>query len=130
MSLLTKKYVGRLEDGNYLGTITRVVEKTTGTKEYVDLTIKVGTAEFTFALFEVPFSWAITSLMNQYYRGQELEAGQVLADLIASETIIPFKLYTDNYAGKSFQRISFSQDVEEAEESNEPAEDAGDLEFN
>lgn len=133
MSLLNKKFTGRIEDGKYTGAIVKVTEGVTNTnpaKEYVTLTIRVNDADFDFILFENPFEWAIRDLANNYFKGCEFEAGEILEQMMGVK--IPVVIYTDEYAGRKFQRLSFNPDfgnkpVLEAEpEGNEPEE----LEFN
>lgn len=109
MSLLEKKFTGRIDDGKYTAAIVKVTEGKTNTnpvKEYVTLTLRINDADFDFILFENPFEWAIRDLANNYFKGCQLSAGEILEQIAGVK--LPVVIYTDEYAGRKFQRLSFN----------------------
>lgn len=129
MSLLNQKFTGRIRDGKYDGAIVGYAGgKTEDGKEFVTLDIQfVGGATQKFMLFEQPFSWAMRDIANQYYSNVELTAEEMINDMLGA--IVPVVIYTNEYAGRKFQRISFNPNFGQAQ--SEPADDGqpDELEF-
>lgn len=126
MSLLNKTFSGKLSDGAYTGIIKAFKEEQfqtdKGVQEAVRLTLQVGQAEYDFILFEKPFEWAMKDLADTYFSGMMLSAGEILQQ-VGGKTI-NFSLYSNEYAGRTFQRLSFNPNYTQPAEagSNEPLE--------
>lgn len=130
MSLLDKQFTGRLDDGAYKGVILAYEAKDyqtdKGAQEAVVLTLGVGTATYDFVLFEKPFEWAIKDIVNKYYKGMKVSAKAALDGIVGKQ--IDFSLYTSEYAGRKFQRLSFNPSYSSVTQASD--DEQGDLEFN
>ena len=98
MSLLTKKFTGALKDGDYKVKIVGIQERTytnpstNKSSELVDIHIETLAGQHdTITVGETQLDFIIRDLMNAYYPGKDLSAGEVLNDLKDNESFIPAK---------------------------------------
>lgn len=133
MSLLTKKFTGALKDGDYKVKIVGIQERTytnpstNKSSELVDIHIETLAGQHdTITVGETQLDFIIRDLMNAYYPGQDLSAGEVLNDLKDNERFIPVCKYSTtseidghvwtNYSFKPGfipRKVEFSDTVEE-----------------
>ena len=130
MSLLDKTFTGKLADGAYTGSIQSYksvyFDTEKGKSEAVELGIDVDGARFSFVLFEKPFEWAMRDLADTYFSGKAMSAIDILDGLAGKK--IAFSLYTNEYAGRKFQRLSFNPNY--SQETTVPAGEPDELSFN
>ena len=133
MSLLNKKFTGALKEGSYEVKIVGVSERTytnpatNKTTELVDIIIETSEGQHeTVTVGETQLDFIIRDLMNAYYPGINMEAGEVLLDIETKEMYIPMCKYSTvseldghvwtNYSfrpGFTPHKAEFSDTVEE-----------------
>ena len=116
MSLLTKKFTGALKDGDYKVKIVGIQDRTytnpstNKSSELVDIRIETLAGQHdTITAGETQLDFIIRDLMNAYYPGQDLSAGEVLNDLKDNESFIPVCKYstTSEIDGHTWTNYSF-----------------------